>query len=198
MKKLIGRGRLPKIENIGKLTTEQLIKVLHRFGINATEIRNQMLREFSRPAGRIAALKRQGQEADQTMLNQLHGQIKRIRTSLERRMVGKAIAEFQYERTKILYEEKLTKRIFVWICTFKNSCESCIPRHNQVKSMREWEIMGIPKSDSLICNGNCNCSIIPRPDIEGEKIKSNPRDLAELRTRKRGKKETELLKKLSK
>jgi len=194
MQKLIGKGRLPKPENLKNLDVDQLRKVLQRFGIDATEIRNQMLREFSRPAGRLAALKRQGIKADQALLNQLKGQIKRTRTSLERRMTGKAIVQFQTERNKILYKDKLSKRIWIWICAFKNSCDSCIPRHNVVKSYNEWQRIGMPKSDVLICDGNCNCNIIIREDIEGIKIESSPDNLEDLRTRQRTKKEVKQVK----
>ena len=176
---------MPKPENLKNLTSDQLVKVLHRFGIDGTEIRNQRLREFSRIAGRISGLKRQGMEVDQAMLNQLYGQIKRVNNSLLRRMTGKAINQFQQEKTRALHKDKLSKRIWVWVTAFKNSCESCIRRHNVVKSWNEWENAGMPKSDALICDGNCNCQLHMRPDIEGVKIERKPDDIDDLRTTQR-------------
>ena len=194
MNKLIGKGRLPLAKNLAKLTPEQLRNVLHRFGIDATEIRNQMLREQANLASRISVLHRQGIKPDDTMRRQLKGRIKTLNKTLLRRMTGKAIADFQSERTKIMFENDLSKRIWVWVCSFKNSCESCIPRHNQVKSYNEWENSGLPKSDNLICSKNCNCDLHRRPDIEGMKIEKSPTDLSELRTRKRTKKEVKEIK----
>ena len=194
LKKLIGKGRLPKKENLAKLSPEQLKNVLHRFGINAIEIRDQMLREIGTIGGQVTSLNRQGIAIDDARRTQLKSQSKRIRTSLERRMTGKAINEFHLERLKVDFEDELSKRIWVWITKFKRSCDSCIPRHNQVKSYNEWERVGLPKSDALICDGNCNCDLVPRPDIEGKKIAKNPKDLGELRTRKRTKKEVKEVK----
>ena len=191
MQKLIGKGRLPKPENLAKLTPEQLTNVLHRFGINGTEIRNQRLREFSRIAGRISGLKRQGQAVDDAMMNQLKGQIKRTNNSLLRRMTGKSINEFQQERTRILEADNLSKRIWVWVTAFKNSCTSCIRRHNVVKSWNEWENAGMPKSDALVCDGNCNCQVHKREDIIGTEIQKSSDELDGLRTQQRGKRSAE-------
>ena len=190
MKKLIGRGRLPKPENLAKLTPEQLRNILHRFGIDGTEIRNQMLREQSQLASQISKLHRQGIKPDDTMRRQLHGRIKTLNKTLMRRMTGKAITQFQAERTRIQEEDNLSKRIWIWICCFKRSCESCIRRHNVVKSFNEWEKFGLPKSDNLVCDGNCNCQIYMREDILDMKIEKSPDDLSNLRTRQRSVKES--------
>jgi len=193
MNKLIGRGRLPKPENLAKLTPEQLKNVLHRFGIDGTEIRNQMLREQSQLASQISKLHRQGIKPDDAMRNMLHGRIKTMNKTLLRRMTGKAITQFQAERTRVQEEENLSKRIWLWICNFKRSCESCIARHNVIHSFNEWEKLGLPKSDNLVCDGNCNCQVYMRSDIMGTKIEktSDPDDLGSLRTTQRSQKEAQ-------
>jgi len=189
MTKLIGKGRLPLQKNLNKLNSEQLRNVLARFGIKPIDIRNQMLREFAKPAAQIRAIQRQGMVVSDAMMNQLRGQIKRINTSLQRRMVNKSIEQFYQERNKVLYPDDLNKRIWVWVAILKGSCPSCLHRHNVVHSWNEWQRLGMPKSDALICDGNCHCHLQRRPDIEGIKIEQSPKDLSDLRTRQRTKKE---------
>ena len=195
MNKLIGKGRLPLAKNLAKLTPEQLRNVLHRFGIDATEIRNQMLREQANLASRISVLHRQRIKPDDTMRRQLKGRIKTLNKTLLRRMTGKAIVQFQAERTRIQYENKLSKRIWVWVCAFKKSCDSCIRRHNVIHSFNEWQNLGLPKSDNLICDGNCNCDLYVREDIEGQKIQQSPESKEDLRTRQRTEKEVKQVRK---
>jgi len=194
MIKLIGRGRLPKQSNLNRLNSEQLRNVLARFGIKPIDIRNQMLREFAKPAAQIRHIQKQGMVIDEAMRNQLRGQIKRINTSLQRRMVNKAIEQFYQERNKVLYPDDLSKRIWIWVCMLKGCCKSCIRRHNVVHSWNEWERLGMPKSDALICGGSCHCHLQRRPDIKGIKIEKSPDDLQNLRTRQRTKKEVKQVK----
>ena len=189
MEKLLSRGRLPLTKNLIKLTPEQLKKVLHRFGIDGIEIRNQILREQSQLASQISKLHRQGIKPDDAMRTQLHGKIKTLNKTMLRRMTGKAITQFQAERTRIQEEDNLSKRIWIWICNFKRSCESCIARHNVIHSFNEWERLGLPKSDNLVCDGSCNCTIYMREDIEKMEIQKSPDNLTDLRTRQRSNKE---------
>ena len=175
VRRLLGKGRLPKIENVNKLSPEQVRRVLERFGINATDIRNQMLREFARPAARLRWALREG-KPDEALVNQLKGQIKRIRESVARRMLRKAIGDFKMERARLAMIEQGVKnpegkRFWVWVAKMDaGTCPSCIRRHLVVKTLNQWRVLGLPKSPQLICDGNCRCDLYPRPGLEDYKL----------------------------
>jgi hypothetical protein len=51
---------------------------------------------------------------------------------------------------------------WVWVTVQDNRrCEDCAPRHNQIKSLLEWEQEGLPKSGWSRCDERCRCMIMP-------------------------------------
>jgi len=70
----------------------------------------------------------------------------------------------------------------VWIASFKNTCESCVPRHGVVKSYKEWASVGLPGNFGSYCNGYCQCRLFPKsyPGIDDMKRPNNRKQWAAL------------------
>lgn len=58
----------------------------------------------------------------------------------------------------------------VWIATMVNTCTSCEDRHGQVATLQEWTQLGLPGNPGLVCNGNCNCELVPVPDTNEQRV----------------------------
>lgn len=50
----------------------------------------------------------------------------------------------------------------------EKSCASCEDRHGDERQMRSWENSGLPGDDSLVCDGNCRCELIPSDWLDGD------------------------------
>lgn len=51
---------------------------------------------------------------------------------------------------------------WVWVTVEDNRvCNDCQPRHNQIKTLLEWEQIGMPKSGWSVCDERCRCIIMP-------------------------------------
>lgn len=53
------------------------------------------------------------------------------------------------------------KTLYVWQAVFVNTCQSCLELHGSRKTWAEWEAFGTPKKAPTICNGHCQCELIP-------------------------------------
>lgn len=42
----------------------------------------------------------------------------------------------------------------------KKVCPDCRPRHNRVKTLEAWEVLGLPGTGWSICRDNCRCVIV--------------------------------------
>ncbi len=65
------------------------------------------------------------------------------------------------------------KELWVWVTVQDaDCCDSCKPRHDQIKSLVDWRKLGLPKSEQLACGSACRCSVMAvdpadtEPDLE--------------------------------
>lgn len=52
-------------------------------------------------------------------------------------------------------------RTFKWITAGGNVCDDCLPRHGEIATWQEWNIIGMPRSGFSVCKHNCQCQLVP-------------------------------------
>mgnify|MGYP003137015735 CR=1 FL=1 len=60
---------------------------------------------------------------------------------------------------------------FLWITAGGNVCAVCEVRHNEVNTMEDWRLVGLPKSGFSVCKHNCNCVLVPA-SYKGENLEN--------------------------
>ena len=66
---------------------------------------------------------------------------------------------------------------WLWVAVLDDrTCESCDERHNESRTMAEWEQEGKPGSANLLCNGNCRCELLP-DDLYEPALREGPGDV---------------------
>lgn len=150
-----GRGRLPDVDKLINKTPEQLVKTLNRFGINPDldGIASRGKRAFAS----IERMLDEGIMPDEAMWERLASQHVREMTQNLRKMVKSSIRNYR--------QDKLGKKgKFIWITSGgANVCPSCEPRHGKIKTMAQWQALGLPGSQALVCNDECQCQLLPAP-----------------------------------
>jgi hypothetical protein len=53
------------------------------------------------------------------------------------------------------------KSLYMWQAVLIKTCSSCIALHGTTKPMSYWDRTGHPKRHDTICDGNCQCALIP-------------------------------------
>lgn len=51
--------------------------------------------------------------------------------------------------------------LYTWQAVFVRTCPSCIELHGTTKTRAEWERLGTPKVFPTVCNGHCQCILMP-------------------------------------
>lgn len=70
----------------------------------------------------------------------------------------------QETRDRIFNERLGSSQLYSWILgpVQTEHCEDCLDRAARgAMTMREWELIGVPKSGTTKCNVNCNCKLNP-------------------------------------
>ena len=71
------------------------------------------------------------------------------------------------------YEDAGIER-FRWISAGKNVCPDCENRAGIIGVMEYFETIGLPKSGFSVCEGSCNCQLVPLEyEVEGNLIKES-------------------------
>lgn len=159
---LTGRGALPKLANLVKLEPDALIRTLGRFGItpDMAAIERAANRAFD-PIERLIA---RGQVPDDEAWANIETDLnRRVKNSL-RDMTRSAIRLYRQNRSRE------AGGLQVWIAALRNTCESCLKRHGQVKTFDQWEAEGLPGDPVLVCcsfEPRCQCTLGPVAD-DGE------------------------------
>lgn len=149
---LIGRGRLPELQNLLEKTPDELIETLQRFGIDP-DIK-AIDRRANRAFQRLDHIVDEGVEPDEATWASIEAQhVKEMQATL-RQMAKSAVRLYQQDKFKP--EQKLA-----WITRMANVCPSCEPRHGVVKTLRQWQSAGLPGSGALICSVECRCVLVP-------------------------------------
>jgi hypothetical protein len=149
-----GRGRLPELKNLVEKNPDEILRTLSRFRLepDMAEVERAASRAFSR----IDRLLDSGLEPDDETLDRIRGDVQREITGVLRKQAKTAIRDYRHAR---LDEMGFTK--FAWIAVVLGSCPSCIKRHGKVKTMAQWEAMGLPGSPVLYCEDDCRCGLHP-------------------------------------
>lgn len=149
-----GRGALPKLENLINKGPDEILRTLSRFNLDPDM--REVERAADRAFGRIDRLLDSGLEPDDEVLDRVEADVRREITGVLRRQAKTAIRDYRHGR---LEEMGFTK--FIWIAVVLGSCPSCIKRHAKVKTMKQWEALGLPGSPALFCEDDCRCGLHP-------------------------------------
>ena len=154
--KLKGRGRLPKPENLVGKSTEQLVKLLGRFGMSPDleALESSIVGEMMRHKG--------VEFADDALIESIEKAVERRTKAWLLRESRQAIHKFRMERLK--EDGANNKTVLRWIAVADSgTCPSCIGRHQEARQLRTWIKRGLPGSPALICASACRCHLIPVP-----------------------------------
>jgi len=151
---------MPRAKVLARRNTKALAATLRRFGVRAdvdaiTEnmvLAAKQLVAAAAPsdalvARTVAALEARG-----------HAEVARIVKDYVRREQRMALGLVDGSRETA-----------VWIAVVdKNTCDDCLGRHGHEATMAEWEAVGLPGSDNLLCDGRCRCDFL-RGDMVDER-----------------------------
>lgn len=171
-------------EGILSLSVDEALSVMERAGVR---IDQQALFDAADAVyARAGYALRDGAEAiDEALVASLEKQVDRALTDVARRQLKSAVRDVRLAalegadptiglRDKERLAEQAAARasppLYVWIATMVNTCESCLRRHGDVRTMIDWQAQGLPGSAVLVCNGNCNCSLLPYSGVAGEDV----------------------------
>jgi hypothetical protein len=148
----------PSSDELAQLTVEELLQVLADFGIDLDVAK---LDEAARAAfARAKAAIRDGHELDAAAQEQLSTTItrafdKELRADVKAIMGDWRGAVLGGDRTEVEQEE-------LWVAVMDtNTCPDCEERHGSERTRSEWEQVGMPRSNALICQDQCRCELFP-------------------------------------
>lgn len=152
---LTGRGALPNVENLKKLSPERLAGVLKRFNIEpdlkAIEKRANKAWEM------LGDVLESGAQPDEALWTKIES---RVETEMKQTLVQQVKAAIRLRQMARSQSTGATK--FIWVtCQDSLVCDSCDPRHGKVKTMSQWEKQGLPGSGALVCSKSCRCELVP-------------------------------------
>lgn len=153
-------AKLPRLgslapEDVKGLTLADMMGILRRAGIEPDEaaIRAEADAVFARVG---VALENGHEDLDEATWQALEARAGRAMDNAIRWQVKGAVRDLRMEAIR----ESVTAPL-VWIATMTNTCDSCVERHGTIMSLPEWEAEGMPGDSVLICDGNCNCQLMP-------------------------------------
>lgn len=117
------------------LTLDEYIKVRLAQGTAINIIKNDLLEDLE-IGGRIFG------EFNKAVTATFKGSVNRFRDGAFESVLGKDID-------------------WMWVAVLINTCEDCLDRHGQIKSMAEWEKEGLPRTGATVCKENCKCVLMP-------------------------------------
>lgn len=149
----LGR-QLPRLQNIERRSSEQLIRTLRRVGATPD-------------VARLRAAARQAQAQVIKAKTPDVATVNRAIESVERAIKRELVREMKdYTRRAEMEAAGLrgrgTKRVpATWVAVGdEKTCPSCDARDGVTKQMRAWGD-GVPGSADLVCDGNCRCILLP-------------------------------------
>jgi hypothetical protein len=156
----------PTADELAGLTVEELLQLLAEFGIDLDVAK---LDEAARAAfARAKAAIRDGHELDAAAQGELDKAIvrafdKELRADVKAIMGDWRGAVLGGGRTGSQPQE-------LWVAVMDTAtCEDCEKRHGEERTRAEWEQVGMPRSNALICQDQCRCELFPvsgdAPDV---------------------------------
>ncbi len=80
------------------------------------------------------------------------------------------------------------KTLYTWTAVFVRTCKDCIALHGTTKTMKSWEFSGTPKYAGTVCDGYCQCVLLPNEVMPDKAELRNPLRIKGERIRKEEKK----------
>lgn len=141
-------GIVPDLADVGDMTDEQLTLVLGTFGRPVEK--DRLLSETVQLE--LAQLTR-AKNPDETLMEWA---LKRAEATVRRELMLDAKAAIRaYSMAQL---DAGPDTVLRWLTVRDNRrCPSCIWRHGEKATLAEWEQLGVPGSDELICDGLCRC-----------------------------------------
>ena len=101
------------------------------------------------------------EDLDPATWQMVDGQVERLYNDLLRKQLKSVVRDVRMDALSTAAAAAGQEPTFIWIATLSGTCESCLDRHGEVKALVEWEADGLPGAPVLLCNGNCNCQLLP-------------------------------------
>lgn len=154
MPKLLGPGRLPLPKNLLEKPPADLVRTLARFGIRPDI--EAISENADRAYTRLSKAVNEGVAPDEAMWQSLAEQHEREMTQALRQLTKQAIRDYRVEQLAGVSSN------FMWLTVGGDKvCPSCEKRHGKIKTMKQWQAIGLPGSGALICQDECRCHLIP-------------------------------------
>jgi hypothetical protein len=157
----MARRRSPDLspEAIQNLTPLEVEQLLLRLGVTIDQ--QAMFDAADALYARAGAALRAGHtDLDPSTWAMLEGQVERAYNDLLRKQLKAVVRDIRMSALADASRKGGASR-FIWIATLSGTCQSCLDRHGETLSMDEWEQQGLPGAPVLLCNGNCNCQLLP-------------------------------------
>lgn len=118
------------------LTFEMLVRDLRTAGMSDIQIRTRLLNDFV--------------DANPRFFGQFKNEVRDLITSAQGRAYQQGVVE----------DVAGTGVMMRWTTeSDENVCDDCEARAGDVRSMLEWEAIGLPKSGFSVCGTNCRCEL---------------------------------------
>lgn len=151
---LQGSGRLPSPENLINKSADEVVRILNRFGIEPDTAGIDA--RGKRAMARFDRLLEEGVMPDDATMEALKAQNEREFVDNLRKMAKQAIRLYRLARIAN------ASPLLMWVTSGRdNVCNSCEPRHGTVRTLKQWQRLGLPGSAALLCSENCNCQLVP-------------------------------------
>lgn len=145
-----GGGSLPSLDQIGEMTDAQIERLLRRFGrrpgreVMLSEAVERELRQLTR-----------ARRPDRALVDHA---TKRAMSAVRRELMLDAKAAVREVSLEAIGATATTR--VRWVSVLDDDvCNSCNWRHGERKTMDEWDEVGLPGSDELVCDGQCRCEL---------------------------------------
>jgi len=130
------------------ITIEQYITRLAQQGMDIKKIKEQLFKDFAEGG-------------------QLFGQLK---NSIQQQVLYTINNTNTFVKIEQL-SDRYYEQDYTWIAVVdKKTCPDCAPRHLMVKSLKEWEDLGLPGTGWSYCREFCRCSIVPTQALTKEDL----------------------------
>lgn len=155
-------GRVPSLQDVAGMTDAELSLLLRRFGVDQARV--QLTREA------VVRALRQLTNAQNPEPAVVEEALRRAEAAVRRDLQFMAKEAIRARELDALPDDEL----LAWTAVLDSgTCESCRARHDmEPRLLSEWEWIGTPGSDNLICDGGCRCKLteasIPESEIPTE------------------------------
>lgn len=145
------QARLPRIEDMSRLSKKQLTDVLQHYGVMKPW--DSMIADTSKYLERVSGIV-EGDPRWKQEMDALLGSEQRALVSLSRRVSEKWSTLDAIDGN--------VKQELMWITHTDDSlCENCEDRGGEIKTFEEWSAEGLPGASVCLGGDQCRCELVP-------------------------------------